>query len=122
MGEGAITFPTTHYTIVTFLTFRDIDTETSFTSRRATSTNFLRRSNMATKVTLRRREYESGKVALYLDFYPPVRNPKTMQMSRREYLGIYLTKKPTTKEERRINEEKLRIAEGIRAMRELACL
>ena len=77
---------------------------------------------MATKVTLRRREYPSGKVALYLDFYPPVRNPKTMQMSRREYLGIYIHPKPTTREERKINEEKLRIAEGIRAMRELALL
>lgn len=77
---------------------------------------------MATKVTLRRREYPSGKVALYLDFYPPVRNPKTMQMSRREYLGIYIHPKPSTREERKINEEKLRIAEGIRAMRELALL
>ena len=43
-----------------------------------------------TKVTLRKREYPSGKIALYLDFYPAIRNPRTMEMSRREYLGIYL--------------------------------
>lgn len=39
------------------------------------------------KVTLRKREYASGKVSLYLDFYPAIRNPRTMQMTRREYLG-----------------------------------
>lgn len=43
----------------------------------------------AVKVTLRKREYPSGKIALYLDFYPAIRNPRTMQMTRREYLGIY---------------------------------
>lgn len=48
----------------------------------------------ATKVTLRKRELPSGKITLYLDFYPPVRNPRTGELSRREYLGIYLFKKP----------------------------
>ena len=45
---------------------------------------------VAVKVTLRKREYPSGRVALYLDFYPAIRNPHTMQMTRREYLGIYI--------------------------------
>jgi hypothetical protein len=44
----------------------------------------------ATKVTLRKRELPSGKITLYLDFYPPIRNPRTMEMSRREYLGIFV--------------------------------
>lgn len=50
----------------------------------------------ATKVTLRKRELPSGKITLYLDFYPPVRNPRTGELSRREYLGIYLSRNPKT--------------------------
>ena len=41
-----------------------------------------------TKVTLRQRLYDSGRISLYLDYYPAIRNPETMQMTRREYLGI----------------------------------
>ena len=62
----------------------------------------------ATKVTLRKRELPSGKITLYLDFYPPIRNPRTMEMSRREYLGIYLAKNPRTPADRSINAEKLK--------------
>ena len=36
------------------------------------------------KVTLRERLYEkTGHIALYLDYYPPIRNPKTMKQTRR---------------------------------------
>jgi len=76
----------------------------------------------ATKVTLRKRELPSGKITLYLDFYPPVRNPRTMEMSRREYLGIYLAKNPRTPADRSINAEKLKQAEAIRAQRELSII
>jgi len=76
----------------------------------------------ATKVTLRKRELPSGKITLYLDFYPPVRNPRTGELSRREYLGIYLFKKPKDATERRSNNEKLQIAEAIRSEREIAIL
>lgn len=41
-----------------------------------------------TKVTLRQREYPSGKISLYLDFYPALLNLRTREYSRREYLGI----------------------------------
>lgn len=40
----------------------------------------------STKVTLRKREYPSGKVSLYLDFYPAIKNPRTGEESRREYI------------------------------------
>ena len=50
----------------------------------------------STKVTLRKREYPSGKVSLYLDFYPAIKNPRTGEESRREYLGIYIMKSPRT--------------------------
>ena len=76
----------------------------------------------ATKVTLRKRELPSGKITLYLDFWPPVRNPRTGLESRREYLGIYLKKDPKGKIERSNNAEKLKIAEAIRSEREIAIL
>jgi integrase len=74
------------------------------------------------KVTLRRREYPSGKVSLYLDFYPGIKNPKTGIESRREYLGIYIMKSPRTAQERKINNAKLKQAEAIRAQRELSLI
>ena len=76
----------------------------------------------ATKVKLRKRTLPSGKITLYLDFYPPVRNPKTLELSRREYLGIYLKSNPRTIQDREDNAEKIRIAEGIRATREISIL
>ena len=76
----------------------------------------------ATKVTLRKRELPSGKITLYLDFWPPVKNPRTGEQSRREYLGIYLIKKPKDATERKNNSEKLKIAEAIRSEREIAIL
>ena len=33
--------------------------------------------HVCTKVTLRQRLLKSGKVALYLDYYPAIRNPRT---------------------------------------------
>lgn len=75
-----------------------------------------------TKVTLRKREYPSGKIALYLDFYPAIRTPRTMEMSRREYLGIYLMKSPRTAADRRANAIKLKQAEAIRAEREISII
>ena len=47
-----------------------------------------------TKVTLRQREITNGRISLYLDYYPAVRHPETMIMSRREYLGIYIYARP----------------------------
>ena len=74
------------------------------------------------KVTLRKREYPSGRVSLYLDFYPAVKNPRTGEESRREYLGIYIMKSPRTAQERRINAAKLKQGEAIRAQRELSLI
>ncbi|MBQ8460792.1 MAG: site-specific integrase [Bacteroidales bacterium] len=74
------------------------------------------------KVTLRKRFYPSGKVSLYLDFYPAIKNPRTGEESRREYLGIYIMKSPRTAQERRINATKLKQAEAIRAQRELSLI
>mgnify|MGYP002225647510 CR=1 FL=1 len=47
-------------------------------------------TNICTKVTVRKRPIKNGQLSLYLDFYPPVRHPKTGKPTRREYLGIYI--------------------------------
>lgn len=47
-------------------------------------------TNICTKVTVRKRPIKNGQTSLYLDFYPPIRNPKTGKLSRREYLGLYI--------------------------------
>lgn len=77
---------------------------------------------MATKVTLRKRELKSGKISLYLDYYPPVRDPRTRDYVRHDYLGIYLAKNPREGYEKRSNREKMLQAEAIRAERELALI
>lgn len=42
------------------------------------------------KVSLRQRPIKNDRLSLYLDYYPAIRNPRTMKMSRREYLGFYI--------------------------------
>lgn len=59
--------------------------------------------NTCTRVSLRQRAIKNDRISLYLDFYPPVRNPETMQMSRREYLGIYIYAHPKNEMEREFN-------------------
>lgn len=70
-----------------------------------------------TKVTLRKRAITKGRDSLYLDYYPAIRNPITMKMSRREFLGIYIFQKPKTEIEKEYNREILKKAEGIWAIR-----
>lgn len=48
------------------------------------------RKSRTTKVTLRLRMLNSGKETLYLDYYPGIQNPKTGELMRREYLGMYV--------------------------------
>lgn len=76
----------------------------------------------ATKVTLRQRKLKSGKITLYLDFYPPLRDPETQDRIFRDYLGIYLVDNPKFAIEKEANKEKLRQANAIRAERELAII
>ncbi len=76
----------------------------------------------ATKVTLRQRLLNSGKITLYLDFYPPLKDPETKKNIRHEYLGIYLVKSPKFAIEKEANKEKMRQAEAIRSQRELSII
>jgi site-specific recombinase XerD len=47
---------------------------------------------MAIKVTLRQKPISGERLSLYLDFYPPVENPKTGKATRREFLNIFIPK------------------------------
>ena len=77
----------------------------------------MNRSNTCTKVTVRQAKLKNGKISLYLDFYPAIRNPKTMKMTRREFLGIYIYASPKNQMESEFNKEMLMKAEGIRCIR-----
>ena len=52
-----------------------------------------------TNVTLRQKPLRNDRISLYLDYYPAIRNPYTMKMSRREYLGIYIYAKPKNEQQ-----------------------
>jgi len=69
------------------------------------------------KVTLRKRPVAGAKESLYLDFYPPIRDPFSMRMTRRESLGIYIYLKPRNEIEREFNHEMMMKAEVIRSLR-----
>lgn len=45
---------------------------------------------MATKVTLRQKPISGNRQSLYLDFYPPIINPQTGELTRREFLNLFL--------------------------------
>ncbi|WP_264564338.1 tyrosine-type recombinase/integrase [Flavobacterium sp. N3904] len=68
-------------------------------------------------VTLRKRTLPSGKITLYLDFFPPIYNAKTREFSRIEYLGLYLVSKPKNNIDKAMNSENLHKAEVICANR-----
>ena len=74
--------------------------------------------DICTKVTLRQRLLPSGKITLYLDYYPAIRNPKTNRSQRHEYMGIYLYGNPTNQVQRNFNKTMLEKAELIRCRRQ----
>lgn len=72
--------------------------------------------NTCTKVFLRKKEISGDRISLYLDFYPPIRNPHTNRLSRRESLGIYLYGHPSNAREREFNAsmmEKQRLSAAV---------
>ncbi|MDB5136597.1 MAG: site-specific integrase [Mucilaginibacter sp.] len=71
------------------------------------------------KVTIRKRSVTKGRTALYLDYYPPLPHPDTGKLTRREFLRIYLYDKPKSELERQHNRESQKLAEHVRATRQL---
>lgn len=73
---------------------------------------------MAIKVSLRQKKISKGRKSLYLDFYPPIPNPKTGKPTRREFLGLYILDKAKTPLDKQHNSQTIRIGESIRQQRE----
>ena len=74
------------------------------------------------KVSLRQRPIKNDRLSLYLDYYPAILNPRTMKMSRREYLGFYIFANPRNKYQREYNDSILMRAEIIRCRRQEAVI
>lgn len=72
------------------------------------------------KATLREKPLKDGRKSLYLDFYPPINHPDTGQLTRREFLGLYVYEKPRLDLERRHNKETRLLGENICAQRQLS--
>ncbi|MGI4727588.1 MAG: phage integrase SAM-like domain-containing protein [Janthinobacterium lividum] len=73
-------------------------------------------------VKLREKKLKDGRISLYLDMYPPVYIAETGKETRREFLKIYLYKKPKTSTEKEINRVSRIKAESIRSERQLMYL
>ena len=70
-------------------------------------------------ITLRKKTLKTGKISLYLDFYPPIINPKTGKETRREFLKLYLHENPKTVEEKKHNNDISDLAKVIKSKRDV---
>ncbi len=73
---------------------------------------------MAIKVKLLQKPISKGRKSLYLDFWPAIPNPATGEMTRRDFLKMYIYEKPRTAIEKQHNAEQLKLGEAIRQKRE----
>ena len=73
---------------------------------------------MAIKVKLRQKAISGNRKSLYLDFYPAIPHPETGELTRREFLGMYISDKPNNPIDKQHNKETLQRAEQIRGKRE----
>jgi len=62
---------------------------------------------------LRQKKLYTGKISLYIDYYPHVWNPVKKIYTRREFLKLYLNPNPTTPLEKKKNDLNREIAEKI---------
>lgn len=68
-------------------------------------------------VSLRKKAIANNKSSLYLDYFPPIVNPKTGKESRREFLGLQIFDKPKDDIEKTHNKSTLEYADLVRAKR-----
>ncbi|WEK36170.1 MAG: site-specific integrase [Candidatus Pseudobacter hemicellulosilyticus] len=71
------------------------------------------------RVTLRDKPISKGRKTLFLDIYPPVRNPDTGRLQRKYYLKIFLFSSPKSELERLHNKETKELAYNEAAKRQL---
>ncbi|NTU58894.1 MAG: site-specific integrase [Chlorobiaceae bacterium] len=67
------------------------------------------------KATLRKRTASGGKLALYLDIYPPAPHPITGRLTRKYALGMSIHEKPRTESERQENKQTMALARSVQA-------
>lgn len=72
-----------------------------------------------TKVTLRQKPISKGRQTLYLDYYPPIPNPETGKLTRREFLSLFVYEKPKTPLDKQHNKDTQALAANIRAKRQI---
>ncbi|WP_207430567.1 tyrosine-type recombinase/integrase [Sabulibacter ruber] len=72
-----------------------------------------------TKVKLRSKAISGGRQTLYLDYYPPISNPENGNLTRREFLGLYVFDKPKSVTEKEYNKDTYDLAESIKAKRQV---
>ena len=72
---------------------------------------------MVIKVKLRKKKISGNKQSLYLDFYPAIPHPATGELSRREFLRLYLFDKVKNTNDKQHNKETSQLAEQIRQKR-----
>ena len=63
---------------------------------------------------------KNGRQSLYLDFYPPIKNPDTGKPTRREFLGLFIYEKPKTEWDKEHNGSTIALAENLRAQRQIS--
>ncbi|HLT87717.1 MAG TPA: site-specific integrase, partial [Sphingobacterium sp.] len=73
----------------------------------------------AIKVRLREQKNKSGRISLYLDFYPPIYDADKKKETRRKFINIYLYEKPKDRIEKEHNQVARMKAEQIRSEYEL---
>ena len=71
------------------------------------------------RVTLRKRLLKTGKISLYLDHYPPIVHPENGNITRWEYLNMFLYNPPRDEVEKRHNKDIETLARTIAAERQL---
>lgn len=71
------------------------------------------------KVSLRQKKLANGRIRLYLDYYPAIKDSVTRKQTRREFLDLFIYEKPTTQLQKEHNKETMLIGENVRANREL---
>lgn len=68
-------------------------------------------------VSLRKKALANNKSSLYLDYFPPIINPKTGKESRREFLGLQIFDNPKDEIEKTHNISTLKYADLLRSKR-----
>lgn len=75
-------------------------------------------TSMTIKISLRTKSLAGKRQSLYLDYYPAIIHPETNQMTRREFLGLYIDNSdPANFTINSKNTETIKVAEKIRALR-----